>query len=452
MRILFPRIRFLCHGGFSLDDPSLSSLVIGGVSAEAFICFLVSLPCVAFFAVGNRILTNFGVVRARRMLEDGQKVFEPFVANADRFFMTLNLMEMLSVMIMTAFGYAVFSEWLVDEVVWTILAVCFLTFDLLFVRFFGLADEHRLAGRYVRILRPLALVLWPLTVVLSLLVRPFTKPDEARFADAGRIGEELELMVDESTRRGGLPSMQGRIISSAMDFGETTVREVMIPRTDLTLCEVGTTLDEALKLCVQEGYSRLPVYEEDVDTIVGILYYKDLMKRVFELENAPEQRQAESIRSLVREVNFVPETKHLQSLFNEFQREHYHIAVVIDEFGGTAGIVTLEDILEEFFGEIQDEYDFEENPIVPLDGDGNQVQVDARTNVSEIAEFFDTEIEENADFDTVGGLVSFELGRVGAVGDEVTVAGLRFAVLEANEKCILKVEVSRLSKTETQDA
>ena len=111
-----------------------------------------------------------------------------------------------------------------------------------------------------------------------------------------------------------------------------------------------------------------------------------------------------------------------------------------------------EDILEEFFGEIQDEYDFEENPIVPLDGDGNQVQVDARTNVSEIAEFFDTEIEENADFDTVGGLVSFELGRVGAVGDEVTVAGLRFAVLEANEKCILKVEVSRLSKTETQDA
>lgn len=434
-----------------MDDPSLSSLVIAGVSAEALIFFLVSLPCVAFSAVGNRILTNFGVVRARRMLEDGQKQFEPFVANADRFFMTLNLLEMASVIVMIAFGYKVLSTWLSTWIVWIILAVCFLTFDLLFVRFFGLADEHRLAGRYVRILRPLALLLRPLTLVLSLIVRPFTKPDEERFADADRIEEELELMVDESTRHGGLETMQGRIISSAIDFGETTVREVMIPRTDLTMCEVTTNLDDALKLCVQEGYSRLPVYEDDVDTIVGILYYKDLMKRVFELENEPQKRQAESIRSLVREVNFVPETKHIQALFNEFQREHYHIAVVIDEFGGTAGIVTLEDILEEFFGEIQDEYDFEENPIVPLDGDGNQVQVDARTNVSEIAEFFDVEIEENADFDTVGGLVSYELGRVGAVGDEVTVAGLRFAVLEANEKCILKVEISRVKDEEKSD-
>ena len=427
-----------------MDDPSLSSLI--GVSAEALICFIVSLPCVAFFAVGNRILTNFGVVRARRMLEDGKKVFEPFVEDADRFFMTLNLLEMVSVIVMIAFGYEVLSTWLAhaDWAVWIILAVCFLTFDLLFVRFFGLADEHSLAGRYVRILRPIALILRPLTFILTLLVKPFTKPDEERFADADRIDEELELMVDESTRHGGLQSMQGRIISSAIDFGETTVREVMIPRTDLTLCEVKTKLDDALKLCVQEGYSRLPVYEDDVDTIVGVLYYKDLMKRVYELENDPQKRQTETIRPLVRDVNFVPETKHLQSLFNEFQREHYHIAVVIDEFGGTAGIVTLEDILEEFFGEIQDEYDFEENPIVPMDGDGNQVQVDAKTNVSEIAEFFDVEIEENADFDTVGGLVSFELGRVGAVGDEVTVAGLRFTVLEANEKCILKVQIVRV--------
>ncbi|MBQ1265196.1 MAG: HlyC/CorC family transporter [Proteobacteria bacterium] len=435
-----------------MDDPSLSSLMLGGVSAEALICFIVSLPCVAFFAVGNRILTNFGVVRARRMLEDGKKVFEPFVENADRFFMTLNLLEMVSVIVMIAFGHEVLSTWIkASWVVWIILAVCFLTFDLLFVRFFGLADEHSLAGRYVRILRPLALILRPLTFILTLLVKPFTKPDEERFADADRIEEELELMVDESTRHGGLQSMQGKIISSAIDFGETTVREVMIPRTDLTMCEVKTKLDDALKLCVQEGYSRLPVYEDDVDTIVGILYYKDLMKRVYELENDPQKRQIETIRPLVREVNFVPETKHLQSLFNEFQREHYHIAVVIDEFGGTAGIVTLEDILEEFFGEIQDEYDFEENPIVPMDGDGNQVQVDAKTNVSEIADFFDVEIEENADFDTVGGLVSFELGRVGAVGDEVTVAGLRFTVLEANEKCILKLQIVRVIEETVSD-
>ncbi len=429
-----------------MDDTTTA--LLGHFPTEALICFIISLPCVVFFALGNRTLTSFGIIRARHQAEDGQKQFEPFVKNAESFFMTLNIMEMLSVMAMLAFGYRFLSTWLMPWVVWIILSFLFLFFDLIFIRFFGLSDEYRLAGRYVSTLKPLCVILTPLTFILGLIVKPFTKPvTEERFADADRVEDEIELMIDESTKNGALQSFQGNIIRSTIDFGDTTVREVMIPRTNLTMCDASMKFDDAIRLCVQEGYSRLPVYEEDADNIIGILYYKDLMKRMFELENDAEKRAAESIRNLVREVSFVPETKHIQALFSEFQREHYHMAVVIDEFGGTAGIVTLEDILEEFFGEIQDEYDSEESAIVSIDGDDNRVQVDAKTNVSEVADRFDVEIEENPDFDTVGGLVSFELGHIGTIGDEVTTAGLKFRVLEANEKCILKVEVSRIEQT-----
>ena len=434
----------------NLDDP-LSSLSLGELPVEALIIFFVSLPCVIFFALGYHTLRYFGVIRARRLAEDGQKAFEPFVNNAESYFLTLNIMETLSVIMMLACGYSLLATWLQPWAVWLILGALFLVVDLLFLRFFGRSDEYRLAERYVKGLRPLCMLLTPITFLLGLILKPFTKADsEERFTDADRVEDELELMVDESTKHGALQSFQGRIMRSAIDFGDTTVREVMIPRTDLTLCDVNMKFEEAIRLCVQEGYSRLPVYEDDPDNIVGILYYKDLMRRMFELESEPEKRAVEPIRNLVREVSFVPETKHIQDLFTDFQREHYHMAVVIDEFGGTAGIVTLEDILEEFFGEIQDEYDAEECAIVPVDDNGNCVKVDAKTNVEDVSELFDVEIEENPDFDTIGGLVTYELGRVGVVGDEVTVAGLKFRVTEANEKCILKVEVSRI-EPENQD-
>ena len=155
-----------------------------------------------------------------------------------------------------------------------------------------------------------------------------------------------------------------------------------------------------------------------------------------------------TVRSLVREAFFVPETNHIDAIFEDFKREHIHMAIVVDEFGGTAGLVTLEDIVEEFFGEIQDEYDSEENPIVPLDAAQDRVMVDARTNISEICELFDVDIEEDDDFESVGGLVISRLGRVGVVGDEVEEAGLKFVVREASEKCVLQVEVSRLPQAE----
>jgi CBS domain containing-hemolysin-like protein len=135
---------------------------------------------------------------------------------------------------------------------------------------------------------------------------------------------------------------------------------------------------------------------------------------------------------------------HIDAVFEHFKREHIHMAIVIDEFGGTAGLVTLEDIIEEFFGEIQDEFDAEEEAIVPLDKGSKIVLVDASTNISDIAEHFDIDIEENPDYDSVGGLVTFHLGHIGTIGEEIDVDGLHFVVRDANERCILQVEISKI--------
>ena len=237
-------------------------------------------------------------------------------------------------------------------------------------------------------------------------------------------------------------------MKSAIDYSETTVREVMIPRTELTACPIDQTLDDALELFVKEGYSRLPVYDGNLDTIVGVLYFKDIVQKFFELRNNDDARKALTIKSIVRDAFFVPETNHIDAIFEDFKREHIHIAIVVDEFGGTAGIVTLEDIVEEFFGEIQDEYDSEENAIVPLDKEEQVVLVDARTNISEIAEHFDVDLEETPDYESIGGLVTCRLGHVGTVGEEVDEAGLHFVVREANERCILQIEISRLPDQE----
>ena len=224
----------------------------------------------------------------------------------------------------------------------------------------------------------------------------------------------------------------------------------MIPRTELTACSVDTPLNEALELCIKENYSRLPVYDGNIDTIVGVLYFKDLVEKFYAMRDRQDELEKTTIKSLVREAFFVPETNHIDAIFEDFKREHIHMAIVVDEFGGTAGLVTLEDIVEEFFGEIQDEYDSEERTIVPIDAEQDIVLVDARTNISEIAEHFDVELEENPDYESIGGLVTSILGRVGVVGDEVETNGLHFVVRQANERCILKVEISR-SAAKTDD-
>ncbi len=410
--------------------------------------FILTIPFLVFSTTASHVMSTLGLARARYLVDEGQKKLAPFVEHPNEYWMTIYSLEVLSVVGMFCAGYITLSSPVIaldTWLIWLILAAVYFLFHTVVSVRKSNGDERQAAPRLITLLKPFYICLRPLTWFLCLILKPFSKKPDEKFADAERIEEEIEVMLDESSRQGGIEDVKSRIMRSAIDYSETTVREVMIPRTDLTACAIDMTIDEAFELYSKEGYSRLPVYDGNIDTIVGILYFKDLVQAFFENRNDDKKRNAIPLSSLVRDAFFVPETNHIDKIFEDFKREHIHMAIVVDEFGGTAGIVTLEDIVEEFFGEIQDEYDSEENPIVPIDNENQVVLVDAKTNISEISEHFDVELEENPDYESIGGLVTYMLGHVGIVGEEVDVAGLHIIIREASERCILQVEISKLS-------
>lgn len=431
----------------------MDNTIIAGIPewVEPLCILIVTLPVMILSTTSSRAISALGLARARYLVDEGQKKFEPYVQSPNEYWMTIHILDVIGVVGMFWSGYSfvtILGLNIAPWAIWLILAAIYFTFHSVIGVQLASGDEREIAGRMLSILKPFHLCLRPLTWLLCLALKPVSRTANDKFADSERIEEELEVMLDESTRQGGLEDIKGRIMKSAIDYSETTVREVMIPRTELTACPIDQTLDDALELFVKEGYSRLPVYDGNLDTIVGVLYFKDIVQKFFELRNNDDARKTLTIKSIVRDAFFVPETNHIDAIFEDFKREHIHIAIVVDEFGGTAGIVTLEDIVEEFFGEIQDEYDSEENAIVPLDKEEQVVLVDARTNISEIAEHFDVDLEETPDYESIGGLVTCRLGHVGTVGEEVDEAGLHFVVREANERCILQIEISRLPEQE----
>jgi CBS domain containing-hemolysin-like protein len=211
------------------------------------------------------------------------------------------------------------------------------------------------------------------------------------------------------------------MIHSVFDLGETMVRELMIPRTEMVWIESGKNLRQALSLALRSGFTRIPVISENLDNVVGIAYVKDLAKRVHENRDA---EQNEFVEEHLRKATFIPETKTADELLKQMQRDQIHMAVVVDEYGGTAGLITIEDILEEIVGEIADEYDDDETVEIEWLSDA-KARVSARLHVEDFAEKFDTEFtpEEIEDVDSIGGLIAKHLGRIPIPGSTITVPG-----------------------------
>jgi len=227
-----------------------------------------------------------------------------------------------------------------------------------------------------------------------------------------------------------------RLLQSIVDFGGTLVREVMTPRPDMVAIPAEATLDELRALFREQEYSRVPVYTENLDNIAGIVFVKDLI-RLTEAETGA-MRLDRDLQRLVRPATFVPETKRVPEMLKEFQRKQVQIAIVVDEYGGTAGLVTIEDLLEEIVGEIRDEYDVETEPIVD-EGHGSFV-FSAKVNIDEVSDRLAVDIEPDG-FETVGGYVLTRIGRVPAVGESFELDGLQVEVLEAERRRIHKVRV-----------
>ncbi|MFD7705852.1 hemolysin family protein [Streptomyces sp. NPDC059785] len=269
------------------------------------------------------------------------------------------------------------------------------------------------AAAYV--LLPLARVMGPIPPLLILIGNALTPGKGFR---RGPFASEAELraLVDLAEKESLIEDEERRMVHSVFELGDTLVREVMVPRTDLVVIERYKTIRQALTLALRSGFSRIPVTGESEDDVVGIVYLKDLARKTHISRDA----ESELVSTAMRPAAFVPDTKNAGDLLREMQQERNHVAVVIDEYGGTAGIVTIEDILEEIVGEITDEYDREKPPVEDL-GEG-RYRVTARLDIGDLGELYGIEAYDDEDVETVGGLLAKALGRVPIAGASAAVA------------------------------
>jgi len=265
----------------------------------------------------------------------------------------------------------------------------------------------------------LARTLGPLTRLLIAMGNALTP---GRGFKQGPFTSEAELrdLVDQARESGLVEESEREMIHSVFDLGETLVRELMVPRIEMVYIEGNKTLRQGLSLALRSGFTRIPVIDENLDNVMGIAYVKDLARRVHENREA---ENTENVIEIIRDATFVPETKTAAELLKEMQRDQIHMAVVIDEYGGTAGLITIEDILEEIVGEIADEYDVEDAEAEWLDS--NTVRVSARLHVEDFEELADAKFtaEAREDVDSLGGLIAKTLGRVPIPGSSITISG-----------------------------
>ena len=299
----------------------------------------------------------------------------------------------------------------------------------------------RLAGPIMALMRLPYLLFYPATILFTKMTRTFMtmlgdNPDE-HFSYV--TAEEIEYLVDLGSREGSFSEDRERLLRSVFEFPDTLVREVMVPRTDMVAISVDMDLDTIVDILGDCGHSRIPVFEENVDEILGLFYAKDLI-RMAKSDNEFEF----DIQEFIREPYFVPESKGIAELLSEFQAERMHMAIVVDEFGGTAGLITLEDIIEEFFGDIQDEYDSERPQIIQVDT--HRARADARVPIDEVERFCGLELPEHPDYESLGGFLMAQAGSVPEVGHEFTWDHVVFRVLKADPKSVQTVEIETIDE------
>lgn len=287
-------------------------------------------------------------------------------------------------------------------------------------------------------------VVTPLTALFGALAAAVERLVGPAPAARPLTSEDVRSIVAETSERAELEAGERQMITSIFGFGETTVREVMTPRPDVFAIEAAGPLEEAVRLVGRAEHSRVPAYRESLDDIAGVLYAKDLLTVLHGHAEPPA-----TVEPLLREATFVPEAKKIDDLLREFQAEQIHLAVVVDEYGGTAGIVTLEDVLEELVGEIQDEYDREEPLVEPLP-DG-ALRLDGRLDADDFNDLTGAALATEG-VETIGGIVARELGHVAEPGERVTLDGWALEVEEVEGKRILKVRAEREERPEESPA
>ncbi len=397
-----------------------TGLVLAGIVLCLFVLAFTSAVDAAMTAIGRHRLGALHETDARRAQIIDRLLTEPY-----RFKATVLLLNSTATITATALTLRLFGS---QTWQWRIAALGGL---LLLILIFAEALPKALAisnpSAAARMLAgPMALIarlLTPFIWMIGVLTSPFIRVASGQPSSPMPLvtEEELRMLVNVGEEEGLIEPEEREMIEGIFSFGDTTVREVMIPRVDIVALEETASIDEALNTIITTGHSRIPVYRETIDHIVGILYAKDLL-----LWLRSGQRDA-SIGSLLRTAHFVPDTMKVDALLKDLQARKVHLAIVVDEYGGAAGLITIEDVIEEIVGEIQDEYDVDEQPIREL-GPGD-IEVDARVPIDDINDLTGLRLVSE-ESDRIGGIVFERLGRVPKVGDVVQIAdGATIAVL-----------------------
>jgi putative hemolysin len=319
----------------------------------------------------------------------------------------------------------------------SIVAIISIVLGELIPKGFALANPDRIALTVSGPITLFAKIVSPLVAVLVGLTKLISKPfgiDPTRTPELS--AAEIRLIVEQGSQQGVLEAEEEQMISAVMSLSDSKLHEVMVPRIDIVAIDQEASFDDAVTLVLTEGHSRTPLYKESVDHIVGILYAKDLLRII--AAGGPRPR----LRDIMRPALFVPESQAVDDLLNELQRRRVHMAIVLDEYGGTAGLVTIEDLLEEIVGEIQDEFD-EEEPMKVIVREGEAI-LDGRADIDEMGELVDPalELEDDEEYDTVGGFVYHRIGRVPVVGDTVAVDPFKITVIKVIGRRVGKVRVT----------
>jgi len=422
--------------------------------AILLICFLAG--GTLFFSVNAIALRTFSRLQLQEAFKqtnrkaDSEKVIEQLVQNAEKLILTCSVYRLIFNVCILLLLLSVFARARAPtETPGATIGDYVLTFIITTAVFsvFGLAIPHAWAkyagektlSRTHGLLMPFAVAAAPLLYILKLcdgVVRRLagataTTPEERQ--------EEFLTDLEQHRMEGAVDREEQEMIENVLELSETTADEIMTPRTDIVAVEAGADLHKVLETITTAGHTRVPVYEGNIDNIIGLVYAKDLLGEIG--KDAADFK----LRDKMRGAYFVPETKRLRVLLHEFQNQKLHIAVVLDEYGGTAGIVTLEDILEELVGEITDEY--EEIPPEPVKQiDPDTIDVDARTYVDDLNDQFELNLPEDEDYDTIGGFVFSRLGYIPKTDESFDYENLKFTITAAEARRIKRIKIHKINK------
>jgi putative hemolysin len=411
--------------------------------------FIIVLCLSAFFSAAETAFTAANRIRLRHLIGENTSIskrLEAIYKNPKQLITAILLGNNLANVAASTLATAVLLNLLQGQgmsmaasmtIITIFMTILLLIFGEITPKTFAIKQPETLAISFSKFILPFMLFTKPIIIVFQWISYGIGRIFGISTEEDKRVitVEEIKTMLTLGSEEGVLEKEKKEMLHSVFEFSETVVREIMTPRTDTVCISVEDTVRDAIHLIIEKGHSRIPVYEERIDNIIGIIYAKDLLSII-------KSDQQDSIRKFMRQAVFIPESKNVEELLQQMKRAKFHLAIVVDEYGGMAGIVTLEDIIEEIIGEIQDEYDVNEETLITQLKNGGYL-VDAGMNTKDLGEKINFEFPEDDDYDTIGGFVLSALGKFPAQGEKLTYKTLLIIVKEISKRRIHKVEIQK---------